>query len=171
MIPAVLVKYLVGFIAIIGILFGVHVHGVSQGKKLESSVWLSKELVRTAAEKVAVAKSVADGLATFDKFETEKQKIIYDHLTELKTIRTVYDANTSRLRLPRASCSDTTTAGKDQVSGSSRANDAITETTLLPEQIDRDLRQLTRYADEVTAVARSLQALMLQCTDIKELPK
>lgn len=147
---------LAALLVLIGLAFGVHWHGVNQGQRLERADWLAKDLDRISSEQKATLKAIENNTRIAQQQEIDKRKVVNDYQKELAAIRIERDrGRTGRLYLPATVCNSVATATKTDDSGGVGA--AIAGAVELPEAIERDLRDLVRDADEVTATARAMQ--------------
>lgn len=146
---------LISLLLMIGLAFGIHWHGVNQGKRLERSEWQAKDSARITAEQKATLTAIENNTRIAQQQEIDKRKVINAHQAELAAIRAAYERPATRLRITSAVCNQP--AAATEADNASRTDAPIAGTVALPESIERDLRKLARDADEVTATARALQ--------------
>lgn len=146
---------LIALLVLIGLAFGIHWHGVNQGKRMERSEWQAKEIRRITAEQKATLQAIENNTRIEQQQEIDKRKVINGYQTEIASIRATHERVAGRLRISSAICNSAAATG--QADGASRTDAAAAGTVELPIETERDLRRLARDADEVTATARALQ--------------
>lgn len=151
---------IIGLLLCILVSFGTYSYGEHRGKILERSVWQANELSRKSSEALAVTTRLEENAKTLLKYESIKEDILNEKSNEIKAVHAMYDGYVrGSLRIPKERiCGDRPTT-ETQVSNSTGTSSAATSTVVLPDEIERDLWQLARKADEVTASCRALQEL------------
>lgn len=146
---------LIALLVLIGLAFGIHWHGVNQGRRLERADWQAKEITRASTEQKAILAAMENNTRIAQQQEIDKRKVVNAYQTEIATIRAAANHPTGGLYLPRAACNPL--AGTSQTDNSGGTDAAIAGAVALPDAITANLRDLARDADEVTATARALQ--------------
>ncbi len=147
--PYLIIGALVGAIALF-------CGGFAGGVRYEAGIAAKRDLARERAQSEAVLAVVAENEAIQKSNEAKARKVSKSHADELATIRAQFNADRAGgLRVTAAVCDAVTF--KADTPGSAGTNGAAAGTVVLPESLERNLWQLTREADEVTAKARALQ--------------
>lgn len=147
---------LIAVIAFLLSLAGSHWYALNMGKRLERTEWQAKDSDRITTEQKATLKAIENNTRIAQQQEIDKRKVINGYQTELAAVRTERDRNrTGSLYLPATVCHGAAAATKADDAGGTDA--APAGTIALPGQVERDLRDLARDADEVAATARALQ--------------
>lgn len=144
--------------------FGIHRHGVTQGKTLERAVWLNVDALRKDAQLKLVLAHDADMAAERAKNFSNNLKVSEDHeasLTKLRADRAADRSDADRrggLRIPAPSARCDRPVAGPEATGDSRRDEAPPATVRLPPAIENDLWAITDDADEVVEQARACQA-------------
>src|SRR6476661_10425678 len=129
-----LIALLVGVLALAGAAFGIHAHGISQGKKIERATWLEKESARVQAENAAILARVRNNERIAEQQEIDRQRITKAHHDELAQVRADI-ARAPRLRIGPAICAGP--ASTSQATSTSRSDAADPGGRLVREDIRR----------------------------------
>lgn len=129
--------------------------GFYAGVKVEGGAAAKEKLKLQEQHTEQLAKAFEDYQAKIEAQRKRDKEVIDGYLAEMAQIDSRYRelTRTDRLRLPRSVCDP------DPVPTSSTGEPGIAKgsapTVVLPEQVEADLRQLARRADEVTAQCRA----------------
>ena len=161
MLQTKLIGLLLGTLAIIALAAGIHIHGVSQGKKLERAAWQAKEIARKDAEQEAYAAAVETNRLIQKAHDANNQQISADHQVRLAALRADRDAlrrsvsAAGGLRLPRSLCP--LNAAGPEAAGDSRHHGDATAAVRLPDAAEDFLLDQAYRADEIVEQARTCQ--------------
>lgn len=153
-----IIAALVALVALMAAGVGIHMHGVSQGKKLERADWQAKELVRQQDEKDAILDRIADNERVQRDNDAKNRKVSDDYENRMAVLRKSRDAARAArdanpadgLRIDRA-------AGQAETAGDRRRDEAAAAYVLIPAETERRLFDLADDADEIVEQARACQ--------------
>lgn len=156
-----LIGLLISFLVFIGAITGAYFYGEHRGELLERSIWQGKELQRTAAESLAVATRNKENEAKRLADDKLKEEVMNEKAAEIKAVHAMYDGYVpGGLRINKDRICGKGSTGQTKVNDPLGTDAAASTTVVFPEEIERDLRQLLREADQVTASCRALQTLV-----------
>jgi TolA-binding protein len=162
-----IIAALAALVALIAAGIGIHVHGVSQGKKIERAEWQDKEIQRQQAQNKLLIRHAEDMARTQLENDTKNRKVSDDYENRMAVLRQGRDsARATRdadpdggLRISAAVCNPV--AAGTETAGTSKRDEAAPGTISLPVTLENDLWHLVDDADtahdEITEQARALQ--------------
>lgn len=163
MIEGRLIGFLVSCLAFAAFVTGTYFYGEHRGAIIERATWQAKEISRKDSETSAVATRNTENDADRVKFEEMKRKLIDEKSTEIKAVHAMYDGYVpGSLRVSKDRVCGKGSSSPAQANGATGIDATTSDTVALPDEIERNLRQLAREADEITATARSLQEFVKQ---------
>lgn len=130
--------------------------GFYMGFEVSASGWQKEKLSLQATQINELEKAQANYMDLIDKQRAKDKEVISGYQAEINAVQKRFNQlnHAGGLRLPRSICDQpnvpTTPSGQPSIAG------GTAQTVVLPEQIERDLRALTREADEVTARCRAV---------------
>lgn len=153
---------LIGLLLLIGLAFGIHWHGVNQGKKLERADWQQKEIARQQSQNKLLLRHAEEVAQIQNDNNTKNRKVSQDHANQLNALRTAAVAERAAanaaggLRVPKSICDGIAATAEAASNGGRDA--ALAGAVRLPREIEENLWAIAIDADEVTEQARACQS-------------